>query len=143
MGRPKKYQTLDLYAPQRAYFKTKKGKEAVERYENSEARKIAKRDWKRRKRGSIVDKRQWFIDNYGEPKKVLAILNNEDQRSAIELYYGLTGSEPISQTAISKILKKSQSTISQILRDARKQLALLQQSASESSQELEEARSQS
>lgn len=45
--------------------------------------------------------------------------------------------------SISKILKKSQSTISQILRNARKQLTPLKQSASEPSQELEAAKSQS
>jgi len=141
MGRQKKYN--GLYGRQEAYLKTDKGKQALKKYKTSDKGRTKARDWARKKRGTIVDKQQWFIDNYGDPEKVLAILNDEYEREAIELYYGLTGSEPINQTAIARILKKSQPQVSQMLRDARKLLASLQQSASEPSQELEEARSQS
>ena len=131
----------NLYGRQEAYKKTGKGKKALKKYESSDARRAKKREWARKKRGTIVDKQQWFIDNYGDPVKALAILNDEDEREAIELYYGLTGFEPINQTAIAKILNKSQSSISQILRDARNKLTLLEEPATNSSQELEEARS--
>ena len=120
MGRPRKYETL--YGRQEAYFKTEKGKAALKRHQKSQKRRTKQNEWQRKKRGTIVDKQQWFIDNYGDPEKVLVILKDEDEREAIELYYGLTGSEPINQTAIAKILKKSQPKVSQIIRDARKKL---------------------
>ena len=136
MGRPKKYTDYDIYAPQRAYFKSEKGKKAVKRYNSSESAKILKREWARANRGTIVDKQQWFIDNYGDPEKALVNLEDEEEREAIELYYGLTGSKPINQTAIAKILKKSQPKVSQIIRDARKKLTPLEEPAFHSSQDL-------
>ena len=141
MGRPKTYKKYDIYAPQRAYFKSEKGKKAVKRYNSSESVRTLKREWARANRGSIVDKQQWFIDNYGAPEKALASLNNDEERAAIELYYGLRGSKPITQTAIAKILNKSQPKVSQILRDARNKLTPLEEPATNSSQELEETRS--
>ena len=134
MGRPRKYQ--DLYGPQTTYLKTSKGKAARSRYENSEKRRSKQREWARKKRGTIVDKQQWFIDNYGDPEKALVKLKDEEEREAIKLYYGLTGSKPINQTAIAKILKKSQPKVSQIIRDARKKLTPLEEPASHSSQDL-------
>jgi len=128
MGRPKKYQDLDIYAPQRAYFKTEKGKEAVKRYENSQARKINKLEWTRKKRGTIVDKRQWFIDNYGEIKLALEYLK-PDQCEIVNLYYGLTGEKPLTQRAIAHKLGISQSQISQIKQAAIKKLENIKQAA--------------
>ena len=126
MGRPKKYQGFDIYAPQRAYFKTEKGKKAIERYESSEARKISRLDWQRKKRGTIVDKRQWFIETYGDIETALALLE-PDQRTSIELYYGLTGDEPLTQDAIAVKLGKSNSTISRINKAALAKLEPLKQ----------------
>ena len=134
MGRPKKYE--GLYGRQEAYLKTDKGKKALKKYKTSDKGRAKARDLARKRRGTIVDKRQWFIDNYGDPEKVLVILEDEDEREAIELYYGLTGSEPINQTAIAKILKKSQPKVSKIIRDARKKLIPLEESATHSSQDL-------
>jgi len=117
MGRPKKYQVLDIYAPQKAYFKTEKGQEAIERYEKSEARKINKRDWYRKRNGTIVDKRQWFIDTYGDIDLALAKLNSLE-RASIALYYGLYGDKPLTQAAIGEKLGKSRPTISKIKKAA-------------------------
>jgi len=121
MGRPKKYQSLDLYAPQRAYFKTEKGVKAIERYENSENRKIKKLEWQRRQRGTIVDKRQWFIDTYGDVEKALALLDLE-QKFTIELYYGLMNNQPLSQKEIADKLGTSQPQISRIKKAALQKL---------------------
>lgn len=132
----------NLYGRQEAYKKSEKGKQALKKYESSDARRAKKREWARKKRGTIIDKQQWFIDNYGDPKKILANLEDENQREAIELYYGLSGAKSINQTAIAKILNTSQQTVSQILRDARKQLTLLKETTSNSCQEIEETRSQ-
>jgi len=129
MGRPKKYQGLDIYAPQKAYFKTEKGKEAVKRYEKSEARKIAKRDWKRKKRGYILNKRQWFVDTYGEIESALSVLDS-DQRTSIQLYYGLSGDEPLTQEQIATKLAKSRPTISRINKAAIQKLNAIKQNAS-------------
>ncbi len=141
MGRPRKYK--DLYGAQTVYLQTPKGKAARSRYENSQKRLAQQREWARNKRGTIVDKRQWFINNYGDPDLVLTNLKDEEQKRVIELYYGLTGAKPINQTEIGEILNKPQPSISRILRNARKQLTPLKQSASEPSQELEAAKSQS
>ena len=134
MGRQKKYE--GLYGRQEAYLRTDKGKKALKKYKTSDKGRAKARDLARKRRGTIVDKQQWFIDNYGDPEKVLVILKDEDEREAIELYYGLTGSEPINQTAIAKILKKSQPKVSQIIRDARKKLTPLEEPAPHSSQDL-------
>ena len=123
MGRQKKYE--GLYGRQEAYLRTDKGKKALKKYKTSDKGRTKARDLARKKRGTIVDKQQWFIDNYGDPEKALVNLEDEDEREAIELYYGLRGSKPITQTAIAKILKKSQPKVSQIIRDARKKLTLL------------------
>ncbi len=124
MGRPKQYPGFDIYAPQKAYFKTEKGKEAVKRYENSEARKQARLEWQRKKRGTIVDKRQWFIDNYGPIETALAFLSPQE-RASIELYYGLTDNKPLTQDAIGQRLGKSSSAISRINKAAIEKLNAL------------------
>ena len=117
MGRPKKYQVLDIYAPQRAYFKTEKGQQAIKRYEKSEARKINKREWHRKRNGTIVDKQQWFIGTYGDIESALAELNDLE-RAAISMYYGLSGDTPLTQVAIGEKLGKSRSAISRINKTA-------------------------
>ena len=139
MGRQKKYE--GLYGRQEAYLRSDKGKKALKRYKTSDKGRAKARNLARKKRGMIVDKQQWFIDNYGDPEKALASLNNDEERAAIKLYYGLRGSKPITQTEIAKILNKSQPKVSQILRDARNKLTPLEDPATNSSQELEEARS--
>ena len=127
MPRTKKY--AGLYGRQEAYKKTEKGKEALKRYESSEARRAQKRELARRKRGTIVDKQQWFIDNYGEIEVALAPLEDLQEREAIELYYGLTGEKPITQSAIAKLMGMSQPKISQIIRDGLKKLKPTEESS--------------
>lgn len=119
MGRPRKYDSL--YGRHEAYFKTEKGKEAVKRYQRSEKRKTIAREWARKHRGTIVDKQQWFIDTYGDIETALALLNPE-QRTAIELYYGLNGNPSMTQAAIAEKLGKYQPEISRINKDALKAL---------------------
>ncbi len=135
MGRPKKYQELDLYAPQRAYFKTEKGKQAIQRYENSEARKINKREWYRKRNGTIVDKRQWFIDTYGDIQTALNLLDDRE-KTTIELYYGLSGEKPISLRAIAPILKRSESLIGKIRKSALAKLEPLKNKVAENKKQL-------
>ena len=122
MPKPRKYK--DLYGAQKAYLKTDKGKEALKR-RNAKAR-ATKREWKRKHDGTIVDKQQWFIDNYGDIEAALAFLDREE-RLTIELYYGLTGDKPFTQAAIAEKLDVSQSTISRIKKEALKKLLPLQQ----------------
>jgi len=135
MGRPKKYQELDIYAGHRAYFKTEKGKAAIERYENSEKRKANKRDWKRRQRGTIVDKRQWFIDNYGNIETALARLNDRE-RFVIELNYGLSGEKPLTQVAIAEKMGRSNSVIGTIRKSALAKLEPLKNQVAENKEQL-------
>ena len=127
MGRPKKYDNYDLYAPQRAYFKTAKGKAAVKKYNASDSAREIKREWARKRRGTIVDKRQWFIDTYGDIKTALAKLEDKE-KSAIELYYGLNGDKPLTLNAIAKIWGRSESLIGKIRKAALAKLEPIKES---------------
>ncbi len=111
MPRPRKYDTL--YGRNDAYRQSEKGKTTIKKYESSEARRAQKRDWARKNRGTIVDKRQWFIDSYGDIETALSILD-PDQRNTIQLYYGLGGDKPLVQKDIASKLNKSRSQISRI-----------------------------
>ncbi|MGF1490698.1 MAG: sigma factor-like helix-turn-helix DNA-binding protein [Prochloraceae cyanobacterium] len=115
MGRPKKYQ--DLYGPQKAYLQTEKGKEALKRYRSSEKVKIRERNRARTRRGTIIDKQQWFIDNYGDIENTLNILDDK-QRQVINLIYGLDGNEPITQKDLAERWGKSPQWISQLKKSA-------------------------
>ena len=117
MGRPRKYENFDIYAPQRAYLKTEKGKEAVKRYNASESAKAIKREWKRRHDGTIVDKRQWFLDTYGEIEAALNLLDQQEQLVMTRLY-GLDGSKPMIQKAIAEELSVTRQRIAQIKKKA-------------------------
>ena len=119
MPKPRKYD--DLYGAQKAYRQTEKGKEAVKRYNASADARASKRKWKRKHDGTIANKQQWFIDRYGEVERALAVLNPEE-RMTLELYYGLTGDNPLSQAAIAQKLGKSQSSISRVKQSAEKKL---------------------
>ncbi len=132
MGRPKKYQELDIYAPQKAYFKTEKGQQAVKRYESSEARRIARRDWQRKARGMIVDKRQWFIDTYGDIETALGLIGDREQITAIDYYYGLNVEQRLTQTQIAEILGKKQPYVSDLIKKAKAKLEPLKQSVANS-----------
>ena len=126
MGRTRKYKSL--YGRQEAYFKTDKGKEALKRHLTSETRRTKQLEWQRKRRGTIVDKQRWFIETYGDIESALAVLD-PDQRASIELYYGLTGDEPLTQNEIGKKLGKSGSTISRINKAARNTLESLKKTA--------------
>ncbi len=135
MGRPKKYDNYDLYAPQRAYFKTEKGKTAVKKYNASDSAREIKREWARKKRGTIVNKRQWFIDNYGNIETALAQLN-ERERFVIELNFGLSGEKPLTLVAISKKMGRSDTLIGNIKRAALAKLEPLKIKIAENKEQL-------
>jgi len=132
MGRPRKYK--DLYGRNEAYRKTEKGKEAVKRYESSEARRTQKRELMRKRRGTIVDRRQWFIDTYGDIETALALLE-PDQRASIELYYGLSGEKPLNQEEVGEKLGKSGSTISRLNKAAEEKLEPLKETTEQPQQD--------
>ena len=70
MPKPRKYS--DLYGSQKAYRQTDKGKAALKRYESSEKVKQRKRDWWQKNKGAMPpNRRQYFIDTYGEVDLVL------------------------------------------------------------------------
>ena len=126
MGRPKKYDKFDIYAGQRAYLKTSKGKEAKKRYNTTEAARASKRKWKRKHDGTIVDKRQWFIDTYGDIEKALQLLNDRET-DVITKIFGLNGSPPLKQKDLAAQWDKSPQWISEIKKEALKKLLPLQQ----------------
>ena len=132
MGRPKKYEELDIYAPQKAYLKSEKGKEALRRYRTSEKGRANFREWARKKRGTIVDKRQWFIDTYGNIETALNLIGDRDQITAIDYYYGLNVEHRLKQTEIGEILGKSQSQVSDLIKKAKVKLEPLKQSVASS-----------
>ena len=125
MGRPRKYK--DLYGSQKAYLKTEKGKQAVKRYQLSEKRQAKQRERARIRQGTIVDKQRWFIDTYGDIETALDLLDS-NERASIELYYGLTGEQPLTQNAIGEKLGKSGSTISRLNKAALAKLEPLKKS---------------
>ncbi|MGF1490110.1 MAG: sigma factor-like helix-turn-helix DNA-binding protein [Prochloraceae cyanobacterium] len=124
MGRPRKHP--GLYGRNEAYFKTEKGKEALKRYQTSDKKRTVAREWARKKRGTIVDRRQWFIDTYGDIETALALLE-PDQRASIELYYGLSGEKPLNQEEVGEKLGKSGSTICRLIKAAKEKLEPLKE----------------
>ena len=119
MPKPRKYK--DLYGARKAYRQTEKGKEAVRRYNASEAAKASKRKWKRKHDRTILDKRQWFIEQYGDIQIALNLLD-EREREVITLVYGLDGNEPVKQKEIATRWGKSPQWISLIKKDAEEKL---------------------
>ena len=117
MGRPKKYEGYDIYASQREYSKTKKGKAAKKRYNATDSAKASKREWKRKHDGTIIDRRQHFIDTYGDIETALKLLDKRQQYVIIHLN-GLDGSEPMTQKEVGKELFLTGSRIGQIKDDA-------------------------
>lgn len=128
MGRPRKY--TDLYGPQKKYHSTEKGKAAIKKYESSDARKASQRERARIRRGMIVDKRQWFIDTYGDPVVALEMLSRK-QKLVIKYLYGLDGGPPLTQEAIASMMECSHQWISQLKKQAEKKLAPLKKASSD------------
>ncbi len=135
MPRPKKYDN-DLYGPQRAYFKTEKGKAALKKAQSTEKVKEKKREWWRKNKGkhSIprVNRKQFFIDTYGDPHYSLQIIEDETQRKVVELYFGLSDLPPMNQSAIAEQLGTSRSTVSRTNKEALAKLEPLKQSVANS-----------
>ncbi len=131
MPRPKKYDN-DLYGPQRAYFKTEKGKAALKKAQGTEKFKEQKREWWRKNRGknSIprTNRKQFFIDTYGDPHYSLQIIEDEAQRKVVELYFGLSDDPPMNQKAIANKLGTSIATVSRTNKEALAKLETLKQS---------------
>ena len=124
MGRPRKYS--DLYGPQKAYLKTEKGKKALKRYETSEGRLAKQRERTRIRQGTIVDKRQWFLDTYGDIETALNLLDEKEQLVITRLY-GLDGTKRMTQGAIASELGVTQQMISLIKKAALGKLLPLKQ----------------
>ncbi len=124
MPKPRKYQ--DLYGAQKAYRQTEKGKESVRKYNASEKAKIVKKNWKRKHDGTIIDKRQWFIDTYGNIETALNLLDDREKNVIIKVF-GLNGSPPLKQKDLAAQWDKSPQWISEIKKEALKKLLPLQQ----------------
>ena len=122
MPRPRKYK--DLYGAQKAYRQTEKGRETLRRYNATDAVKASKRDWKRKRDGTIVDKWQWFIDTYGDPVVALSFLNQKE-KLVMKYLYGLDGGPPLTQDAIAALMECSHQWISQLKKKAEDKLAPL------------------
>lgn len=122
MGRPRKY--ADLYGPQKKYHSTEKGKAAVKKYRDSDRWKTLQRDRARIRRGTIVDKRRWFVDTYGDPGVALELLDQKE-KFVVESLYGLNGNPPLTQKAIASMMDCSRQWISQLKKKAEKKLAPL------------------
>lgn len=121
MGRHSKY-SGDPYGPQKAYFQTPKGKAAVKKYESSEKGKEKKRNWARKHRAKVsIDRRQHFIDTYGDIETALKLLDKREQFVVIHLN-GLDGNPPMTQEAVGQELFLTGSRIGQINTEAEKKL---------------------
>lgn len=120
MPKPKKYDN-DLYGPQRAYFKTEKGKAALKRAQRSEKEKERKRQWWRKNKAKndspkILEEKS-FIDTYVDFEQAFELLEDQEQE-VINYYYGLNDRQPMNLTAIAQMWDKSVSRISQIKKSA-------------------------
>lgn len=119
-GRPQKYD--DPYGKQKAYFETSKGKAAINRYEASDKRKENKKNWKhRQKLKALSDRRQRFIDTYGDIEAALKLLDKRECFVVIHLN-GLDGNPPMTLDEIGVELFLTGSRIQQIYKDAEKKL---------------------
>lgn len=122
MGREAKYSDT-TYGRQKAYLKTKKGKAALKKYQSSEKGKQIKKDWWHKNRSTTpLDRRQYFVEKYGDAQSLLCLLN-EKEKEVITRHYGLDGTKPITLTAIAKEKGKSQQWISQLKKSALNKLA--------------------
>ena len=124
MGRPRKYE--GLHDRNKKYHSTEKGKAAIKKYESSDARKASQRERARIRRGTIVDKRQWFIDTYGDIETALKLLDKREQFVVIHLN-GLDGNPPMTQEAVGEELFLTGSRIGQIYKGALNKLAPLKE----------------
>ena len=120
MPRPRKHK--DLYGAQNAYRQTEKGRETLRRYNATDAAKASKRDWKRKHDGTIIDKRRWFIDTYGDPAVAFELLNQRE-KLVIKYFFGLDGGPPLTQKAIASLMECSPQWVSEIKKSALKKLA--------------------
>lgn len=119
MPRPRKYK--GLHDRQAAYHQTEKGREAVKKYESSSEAKARKRRWWRENRGLYpVDRRQQFIDTYGELTMALASLD-ELEKQVISLYFGLD-SKPLTLEEIGTQIGISKQRVGQIKSGALKKI---------------------
>ena len=129
MPRPRKHP--GLYGRQDAYHQTEKGKEAQRKSQTSKATKEKKRDWWRNNRGKRpIDRKQHFIDKYGDIETALKLLDKREKFVVIHLN-GLDGSEPMTQEAVGQELFLTGSRIGQIYKDALKKLVPIKKAISE------------
>ncbi len=134
MGRPKKHHDLDVYASRRAYNKSEKGKVVAKRYESSEAGKARKRNWKRKHDGTILDKRQWFLDEYGDIDVSLSFLDDRETEVIIKIY-GLDGNPPLKQKDIAEEWNTKPQWISKVKLSAIAKLEAAKQTKAEASEQ--------
>lgn len=123
MPRPRKYK--DLYGAQKTYRQTEKGRETVRRYNATEAARVSKRDWKRKHDGTIVDRKQHFIDTYGDIETALELLD-EKERLVITRLHGLDGSSSKTQEMVATEMRCSQPTVAKLKKKAEDKLAPLE-----------------
>lgn len=122
MPRPKKYQ--GLYGRQEVYRASPQGKEKIQQYEQSEARREQRRRRTEQSRLAKAEaKKQEFVSLYGDPAIALVHLNDDEKR-VICLYYGLD-SPPISLEAIGKQMGVSRQWVHQIKQKALEKIAHL------------------
>ena len=132
MPRPRKY--TNRSEAQKVYRQTEKGKATEKKYQSSEKAKKIKRDWWRdRYAKKPKDRRQHFIDTYGDIEVALRLLDKREKFVVINLN-GLDGSEPMTLEAIGVELFLTGSRIQQIYKDAEKKLIPLKKAISEDSE---------
>ena len=112
MPRPRKYS--GLHDRSTAYHQTDKGKDAIDKYEATDAAKERKRRWWRdNKAKNSIDRNQQFLETYGDPETALTPLN-EVERQVIRCYFGLNQQPPQTLVAIATQLDLSKQRISRI-----------------------------
>jgi RNA polymerase sigma factor (sigma-70 family) len=122
MPRPRKHE--GLHDRQSAYHQTEKGKEAIKKYEASEAAKARKRRWwKENKAKDLSDRHQRFLETYGDVDTALTPLD-ATERQVIQLYFGLVEGDCLTLQEIGEKLNCSKQRISQIKSKALKKLTI-------------------
>jgi len=112
MGRPRIYENPS--ESRAAYKQSEKGRKANKKYESSPRAKARKRRWWNENHSSApVNRKQSFIDTYGEPKLALEGLK-EREKQVLTLYFGLDGSQLRTLEEIGQLFNLSKERIRQI-----------------------------
>lgn len=124
MPRPKKHP--GLHDRQKIYHQSDKGKQAIQKYESSDAAKERKRKWWTEHRAQTPHKRtQQFLNDYGDPGTAIAALTEREQ-FVLTRYFGLDDQPPQTFDAIAQQLELSKEAVRQIKLKALKKLTPLE-----------------